>query len=273
MRERRARSKVAYSMSVAELNELTSRAKTAATTGREINGLLFAHGTRLRLAHTANVGSRFSCLMEADESDRYLRRARARGLKYVGWFHSHPLGGPTPSRTDIRSTPPGVLAMILDAVEGDCRIWRVSKGVRRRKTEEVALWIEEPRSGINLLRTRQLPRKGVDELEQRVFRFAALAARHCGRIRSGDAARGDLPRGIQEFQQLLRLWFRFLRLTGPSGSERQRMRVESLDAIQVDLSRHLNSVQPWPTVAEITNEIACALRKKGHGVMPDLLNE
>jgi proteasome lid subunit RPN8/RPN11 len=53
-----------------------------------------------------------------------LRAARA-GLEVVGFYHSHPRGGPVPSRADLELAWPGYVYAIVDVIGGAVRCWRL----------------------------------------------------------------------------------------------------------------------------------------------------
>ena len=60
-----------------------------------------------------------------------LRRARARGLDVVGFYHSHPISDPTPSPTDLAgaSYPDHVYVIVRPLAAGcEARAFQLSEG-------------------------------------------------------------------------------------------------------------------------------------------------
>lgn len=75
------------------------------------------------------------------------RRARSRGLRVVGYFHSHPEGRPIPSDLDVDLAWPELSYLIFEVQQGrsrGARCWRVEEG-RAIKEKIETLKMEEAR--------------------------------------------------------------------------------------------------------------------------------
>jgi proteasome lid subunit RPN8/RPN11 len=66
-------------------------------------------------------------LITADQVRSSETMARAAGLEVVGFFHSHPAGGHTPSATDLSRAWPGYLYAIVDATSGVTGFWTLAE--------------------------------------------------------------------------------------------------------------------------------------------------
>lgn len=89
------------------------------------------------------VPTRNVWLPEAERTRRYTldpreqiaveRAARDEGLEVVGYYHSHPTGGPTPSGTDVEMAWPGYVYLIV-GFDGDAAAlgaWTMDDAGRR----------------------------------------------------------------------------------------------------------------------------------------------
>jgi proteasome lid subunit RPN8/RPN11 len=54
-------------------------------------------------------------------------RARARGGRVVGVFHSHPISEALPSARDVAESPVNSLMLIYDVCGRETKLWRVVK--------------------------------------------------------------------------------------------------------------------------------------------------
>ncbi|NLS29004.1 hypothetical protein S2M10_40180 [Sphingomonas sp. S2M10] len=95
----------------------------------EACGLLLGAGTRIeRFTECANVSDAPEIRFEIDPAALFaaLRAERAGGPKVLGYWHSHPSGDPTPSRTDAAmAAPDGKLWMIVGGADITC--WRAGE--------------------------------------------------------------------------------------------------------------------------------------------------
>ena len=120
----------------------TIRAAAAADPMREVCGLLFgAPGLIARAEPAANVATRPADRFEIDPRALFaaLREERGGGERLVGYYHSHPGGDPTPSRTDAeQAAADGRLWLIIG---GDTvAAWRAGPdGERHRRFDRVEL--------------------------------------------------------------------------------------------------------------------------------------
>ncbi|MFL0357435.1 Mov34/MPN/PAD-1 family protein [Erythrobacter sp. GH1-10] len=96
---------------------------------REACGILLGDGTGItQFTETANIHPTPETHFEIDPQaliDAH-RAARTGGLKVMGYFHSHPVGDPEPSRADRAESA------------GDRRVWAIAAG------ETVRFWRDDP---------------------------------------------------------------------------------------------------------------------------------
>jgi proteasome lid subunit RPN8/RPN11 len=62
-------------------------------------------------------------LIAAEDVRRLDAAARARGREIVGFYHSHPEGGSSPSRRDLEQAWPGYVYAIIDGCSADIQYW------------------------------------------------------------------------------------------------------------------------------------------------------
>ncbi|WP_313538285.1 M67 family metallopeptidase [Sphingomonas sp.] len=105
------------------------KASTAASP-REACGLLLGAGDRIeRFTECANVSDAPEIRFEIDPAALFaaLRGERAGGATLLGYWHSHPSGDASPSRTDAAmAAPDGRLWVILGGEYVTC--WRAGDG-------------------------------------------------------------------------------------------------------------------------------------------------
>lgn len=129
----------------AELRRLQSRALRAQRRDfSEVAGLLVS-GSRRRLKlwflpnHSAHAGH---FTIELDDVAAARRRARSRGARVVGLFHSHPLSRAVLGPGDRRGAVLNWLRLVYDVCERDVRLWRVYRHNGRRRVREVGMQVE-----------------------------------------------------------------------------------------------------------------------------------
>jgi proteasome lid subunit RPN8/RPN11 len=66
-------------------------------------------------------------LITAEQVRATEEKAQARGLDVIGFFHSHPQGGFTPSTTDLQQAWPGYVYAIVDGVSRDIAFWMLAE--------------------------------------------------------------------------------------------------------------------------------------------------
>jgi desampylase len=64
-------------------------------------------------------------LIGADVVLRLERQAVRTGMHVLGFYHSHPSGGPEPSATDLDLAVPGYVYVIVAATGGELRAWKL----------------------------------------------------------------------------------------------------------------------------------------------------
>jgi proteasome lid subunit RPN8/RPN11 len=110
----------------------------------EVVGLLVS-GVRRRLGlaflknHSDRPG-RFEVQRAAVTAER--QRARSRGARVVGLFHSHPVSPATLGPGDRRGAMPNSLQLVYDVCGLDARLWWVSRRAGRGRVSEVVLKVE-----------------------------------------------------------------------------------------------------------------------------------
>ncbi|MET3722216.1 M67 family metallopeptidase [Sphingomonas trueperi] len=112
---------------------------SAAAAPREACGLLLGAGGRIeRFTECANVSEVPEIRFEIDPAALFaaLRTERAGGPALLGYWHSHPSGDPSPSRTDAAmAAADGKLWVILGGQDVTC--WRAGEaGLWDRFAEE-----------------------------------------------------------------------------------------------------------------------------------------
>lgn len=88
-----------------------------------------AHGreievrTLIPVQNAAPEHSRY--LIEADMVLRLERQCACAGLQVLGFYHSHPASDAVPSPLDIELASPGYVYLIVNAIRGELRCWRL----------------------------------------------------------------------------------------------------------------------------------------------------
>jgi proteasome lid subunit RPN8/RPN11 len=125
-----------------ELRRLHGRAYRAQQRDHsEVAGLLVS-GMRQRLAlaflpnHAGRPGS---FLLNPEEVARERRKAKARGKRIVGLFHSHPLSRATLGPGDRRGATLNWLQLVYDVCGREARLWRVYRRLGRRRVASIPL--------------------------------------------------------------------------------------------------------------------------------------
>lgn len=116
----------------------TLREEAALATPQECCGVLLGRGDRIeQVLPAANVAELPEIRFEIDPAVLLAahKAARAGGLEVMGYYHSHPVGLPTPSATD------------REQASGDGRIWAIVAG------EDVAFW-RDTRKGFERVAVR-----------------------------------------------------------------------------------------------------------------------
>ncbi len=113
----------------------------------EVVGVLVSRARRrLGLAFLENHSGRpghFEVQGAAVTAER--RRARARGARVVGLFHSHPVSAATLGPGDRRGARLNSLQLVYDVCALDARLWWVSRRAGRKRVSEVTLRVERSR--------------------------------------------------------------------------------------------------------------------------------
>jgi proteasome lid subunit RPN8/RPN11 len=115
----------------AELLRLACRSAQEAA-GTEICGLIVDTGLHLSFIQTRNVSRRVgSFVLSRPDVRRIVAAAKILGQEVVGTFHSHPVGVPTPGRTDIVHAVDDSLMFIFDCTERKGCLWKIKAGRAR----------------------------------------------------------------------------------------------------------------------------------------------
>ncbi|UYY58723.1 M67 family metallopeptidase [Sphingomonas sp. S2-65] len=119
------------------------RQESAIVAPEEACGLLF--GTTAQIdgwTPARNVAEQPERRFEIDPATLFaaLRAERTGGAALIGYWHSHPSGDPTPSRTDgAMAQPDGKLWLILGS---EFRLWQAGKAGLHGRFEEVPIEID-----------------------------------------------------------------------------------------------------------------------------------
>jgi desampylase len=79
--------------------------------------------TLIPLPNAADGPDRYR--IDADTVLRLERQAACTALQVIGFYHSHPSGRATPSRTDLELACPGYLYLIVSGSCSELRAWRL----------------------------------------------------------------------------------------------------------------------------------------------------
>jgi proteasome lid subunit RPN8/RPN11 len=94
----------------------------------EVCGVLVQRGQRLPLMFLPKLSQRRGSFeMSRADISAHRARARSRGGRVVGAFHSHPVSEAVPSSRDIAESPVNSLMLIYDVCGRDVKLWRVVK--------------------------------------------------------------------------------------------------------------------------------------------------
>ncbi len=103
------------------------KARHLAGRGREVCGLLIDNGHFLQIRETRNISKRKgSFQLDMREVNSICRAAEKLGSKVVGTFHSHIAWFPKPGESDIRGAEEGSLMLIIDSMDRQIGLWRIS---------------------------------------------------------------------------------------------------------------------------------------------------
>jgi proteasome lid subunit RPN8/RPN11 len=106
------------------LHELALRAQRQDQS--EVCGVLIKRGQRLELQFLPNLSDRRGSFeMRRADIAAWRVRARARGGRVVGAFHSHSISEALPSARDIDESPVNSLMLIYDVCGRETKLWRV----------------------------------------------------------------------------------------------------------------------------------------------------
>ena len=106
----------------------------------EVAGVLVADGRyRLRLVFLTNEAAPGSFTLSKSKLSHAKRRARELGLRFVGYFHSHPLSEPTPSEGDLRRAPQRSIHLIYDVCGRKARLWSCTRRAGLRTAVELSM--------------------------------------------------------------------------------------------------------------------------------------
>jgi proteasome lid subunit RPN8/RPN11 len=125
-----------------DLRRLRERALRAQRKNQsEVCGVLVKRGQRLELMFLPNLSQRRGSFeMSRADISAHRARARSRGGRVVGAFHSHPVSEAVPSLSDIADSPVNSLMLIYDVCGRDVKLWRVVKqnGIKVARGRSVA---------------------------------------------------------------------------------------------------------------------------------------
>ena len=97
--------------------------------GAEICGLLIDTGAHVAFVQTRNISVRMgSFAFSAPEVRRVVTATKVLGQEVVGTFHSHPVGVPTPGKSDIEHAIDDSLMFLFDCLGRDGRLWKIRAG-------------------------------------------------------------------------------------------------------------------------------------------------
>ena len=137
--------KWSYCLPFKERRRLRDRSLRAQTNGQSEVAGVFAcdENGRIRLEFLTNESKNaghFEVSTAAVSAVR--KRIRADGYRWLGLFHSHPIGLSEPSRGDISRSPRPWLLLVYDVCGAEVGLWRVKGDGPRRTAERVFLLLE-----------------------------------------------------------------------------------------------------------------------------------
>jgi proteasome lid subunit RPN8/RPN11 len=125
-----------------DLRRLRERALRAQRKDQsEVCGVLVKRGQRLELMFLPNLSERRGSFeMSRAAIAAHRARARSRGGRVVGAFHSHPVSEAVPGPRDIAESPVNSFMLIYDVCGRDVKLWRVvkHKGIKVARGRSVA---------------------------------------------------------------------------------------------------------------------------------------
>jgi proteasome lid subunit RPN8/RPN11 len=137
-----------YQIPFREWRRLTRRALGAQQHGYfEVAGLFAAnrqHVIRLFFMENQSVKpGEFELSWE--EIGRVRKEIRAGGFRYLGVFHSHPIGFAVPGPQDIRRSRVNAILLVYEVFGTNAKLWRIVGPNRRKRAKELPLDIERRR--------------------------------------------------------------------------------------------------------------------------------
>ena len=121
-----------------EIRSLTAKAVELARDHREVCGLLIDNGYFLQTRETRNISKRDGSFeFDMREINSLAKAAEKLNLEVVGTFHSHPVWFAEPGKADIKAAADDSLALIIDAMDRDVRLWRIKNGRAYARTFEL----------------------------------------------------------------------------------------------------------------------------------------
>ena len=113
----------------------------------EVVGVLVSPARgRLKLSFLRNHSDRPGhFVVQPEEVVLENRKARSRGARVVGVFHSHPVSPATLGPSDRRGAVLNSLQLVYDVCGREVRLWRVYRRAGRRRVREVELRVERSR--------------------------------------------------------------------------------------------------------------------------------
>ncbi|OHB66759.1 MAG: hypothetical protein A2Y77_14320 [Planctomycetes bacterium RBG_13_62_9] len=106
-----------------------SKAAESAEDAQEICGLLIDNGYFIQVRETRNISrKRGAFRLDAKEVNAISRAAEKVGLIVIGTFHSHITWFAKPGPTDIQGAQDKSLMLIVDSMDKQVGLWRISHG-------------------------------------------------------------------------------------------------------------------------------------------------
>ncbi|HEX9223720.1 MAG TPA: Mov34/MPN/PAD-1 family protein [Candidatus Acidoferrales bacterium] len=131
-----------YQISPGELRRLRTLAERKQKSGhKEVCGVILSQdGFQLELIHLRNQTLQpGQFLIKQDVYQSVKDRAKKRGRRVLGIFHSHPIGEAIPGPGDIKSATSGSLMLIYDVCGREAKLWKIRKLRGHRRAAELVL--------------------------------------------------------------------------------------------------------------------------------------